>query len=882
MSNKNESGFALRGTASAVAVLGLVLAHVAAVAQETKDAKAAEPALLETVTITGARKSAESAQAIKRNSDQVVDSIVADDIGKFPDKNVAEILGRITGVQTIRESGEAGQVIVRGLGGITTLLNGREIFTAAGRNLYLSDIPATMLKQIDVYKTQGADISEGGTAGVIDVRTNRPFDLKGQVLSLAGRAEYRDKAKSTNPDLSGMYSNRWQTPIGEIGALLGLSYQKGTYQDETAWVSPPIAIERKNHTVDGVTGGTGTVTGFDAAGRVLNTGVRKRDTTNFAMQWRPNADLEVYAEGFRTVVNHDSESDFMVGALPWWGAGATITTIPGTNNVGTFSHPSTDSFTLASTQARRDFSRGEQYALGAIWDVTPQLRATTELAHTNSNYKQANPIMDLRWTTPKAVSAAVVNGGGYLTYPGNDITNGKNWNIAAFFDNRQHAESNSTDWRGDLTFDIGNGFFKEVSAGLRLNERQAQHINNVDGYTGTPAALAVSSATVPGLGCLSGATGGDYGFKQFWTPCRSYLLDQTDAARLVATGSAKAKAEDPLSFFKDVEKTQAIYLKSKMGINLGGVPITATAGVRVVRTEQAISGYNQVGGVTSNDPFTTTTTSIDTLPSVSLKAILAPGVIARLVAGKAIQRPNFGDFNPGLRLYPTNGNTTLSVGNAGNPALKPIESKNVDATLEWYFAPTGSVTATLFRHNFSNFLVWKGLPETYDGITYTVTRPYNAQQGHLEGAELGYRQFYDKLPGAFSGLGLEANFTYMKGGLKDVISGNSTDFPGMSKTAFNLVGLYEKYDWYGRLAFNWRSKFTAEYNYRNTGLDLKVDALRWLDASIGYNVNKQMTLSLDANNLLDQDYHDYHSTPAQPRDVRRYDRTVGLSVRWKL
>ena len=317
-------------------------------------------------------------------------------------------------------------------------------------------------------------------------------------------------------------------------------------------------------------------------------------------------------------------------------------------------------------------------------------------------------------------------------------------------------------------------------------------------------------------------------------------------------------------------------------MTLGGVPIGATAGLRVVRTEQAISGYNQVGGVTSTTPFTTTTTSTDTLPSLSLKATLAPGVIARLVAGKAIQRPNFADFNPGLRLYPSNGNTTLSVGNAGNPALKPIESKNVDATLEWYFAPTGSVTATLFRHNFSNFLVFKGLPETYDGVTYTVTRPYNAQKGHLEGAEFSYRQFYDKLPGAFSGLGLEANFTYMKGGLTDAISGTSNNFPGMSKTALNLVGLYEKYDWYARLAYNWRSSFVAEYNYRAPGQDLKVDALRWLDASIGYHVNKQLTISLDANNLLDQDYHDYHNTPEQPRDVRRYDRTVGLSLRWKL
>jgi iron complex outermembrane receptor protein len=836
----------------------------------------------ETITVTGVRKAAETAQTIKRDSDQVVDAIVADDIGKFPDKNVAEILGRVTGVQIIRDSGEAGQVIVRGLGGIVSLFNGREIFTAVGRSLFLADVPATMLKQIDVYKTQGAEFVEGGTAGVIDVRTNRPFDFKGREVSVALKGEYRDKAKTNNPDVGALFSDRWQTPMGEFGALLGLSYQRGKYQDETAWVSPPIAVDRSIHTVDGVKNGTGSVTGFDAMGRVQVAGDRKRDATNFALQWKPQANLEVYAEGFNTLIKHDAESDFFVGALPWWNGGATITTIPGSNNIGTMTHPNADNFTLSSTQARRDFSRGEQYALGSKWDVTPMLRVTGELVHTNSNYKRANPIMDATWFAPKAVSAAVVDGGGYLTYPGGGVTNPANFKIFAFFDNFNHDESKSDDVRGDVSYLLDSGFFKEVAGGFRLNKRTAQHINNVDGYTSTPDALRVSLSSVPGLACLSSETGGDYGFKQFATPCRDFLLNNTAQARLLATGSANAKAEDPLSYYKDVETTTAFYGKTKFGFKLGGIPVDGTAGVRVVRTQQDLTGYSSLNGVPSSTPFNTVTNSTDTLPSLSLKATLDPTLIARLVAGKAIQRPNFADFNPGLRLFPSNGNTTLSVGNAGNPALKPIQSQNVDATLEWYFAPTGSLTGTLFRHNFNDFLLYKGLPETYAGTTYTVTRPYNAQKGNLQGFEVGYRQFYDKLPGLFSGLGLEANFTYMKGGLTDPTNGTTTDFPGMSKTAYNLVGLYEKNGWYGRLAYNWRAKFTAEYNYRATGLDLIVDPLAWLDASVGYRFSDKLSVGIDGNNLMNQAYHDYHGIPNQPRDVRRYDRTFGVSLRWKL
>ncbi|MFN7724083.1 MAG: TonB-dependent receptor [Rubrivivax sp.] len=836
----------------------------------------------DTITVTGVRKAVETAQNIKKESDQVVDAIVADDIGKFPDKNVAEILSRVTGVQTIRENGEAGQVIVRGLGGVVSLLNGREIFTSVGRSLFLADVPATMLKQIDVYKTQGAELVEGGTAGVIDVRTNRPFDFAGREVSVALKGEYRDKAKTTNPDASALLSDRWKTSFGEIGALIGLSYQRGQYQDETAWVSPPIPVDRSIHTVDGVKNGTGTVTGFDAMGRVQNAGDRKRDATNFALQWRPNKALEVYAEGFRTLVKHDSESDFFVGALPWWSGCATITTIPGTNNIATLTHPNADNFTLSSTQARRDFSRTEQYALGSRWDATPTLRLSGEYVHTNSNFKRANPIMDAVWFAPKAVEARVENGGGYLQYPGGGVTDAKNFKIFAFFDNFIRDESHADDVRADASWVVDSGFFKEVQGGVRLNQRTAQHINNVDGFTSTPAALQVPLSSVPGLACLSSATGGNYGFKQFATPCRDFLLNNTSQARLLATGSATAKAEDPLSYYKDVETTTAAYLKAKFGFKLGGLPIDGSAGARLVRTEQEISGFASQNGVVSSSPFTATTSTSDVLPSLALKATLDPKLIARLVAGKAIQRPNFADFNPGLRLSKSNGTTTLSVGNAGNPNLKPIQSNNLDATLEWYFAPTGSLTGTVFRHNFSDFLLFKGLPETYDGETYTVTRPYNAQDGHLQGFELAYRQFYDKLPGWLSGLGLEANLTVMSGGLKDPTTGVTADFPGMSKTAYNLVGLYEKNGWYGRLAYNWRSKFTAETNYRGTGLDLKVDALKWLDASMGYHFNQKLTVGVDFNNILDHDYHDYHGVPTQPRDVRRYDRSIGVSLRWKL
>ena len=145
---------------------------------QTAPAPAAESEAVDEVIVTGIRESEAESIDIKRRSKQIVDSIVAEDIGKFPDNNVVEALQRVTGVQvTNRASGEVAGVSIRGLGDITTTVNGRNIFTAAGTAVALQDIPASLLKQVDVYKTRSASLIETGIAGQIDIHTQRPFDF---------------------------------------------------------------------------------------------------------------------------------------------------------------------------------------------------------------------------------------------------------------------------------------------------------------------------------------------------------------------------------------------------------------------------------------------------------------------------------------------------------------------------------------------------------------------------------------------------------------------------------------------------------------------------------------------------------------------------------
>lgn len=822
------------------------------------------------VVVTGVRRAAQSAQAIKKNSDEVIDSIVAEEAGKFPDKNVAEILGRVTGVQILRSGGEASSVIIRGLPGLTTLLNGREVYTSNGRNLYLADIPTTMLSRVDVYKTQGAEMVEGGTAGVIDVRTARPFDFAGFAGNLAGRVEHRDKSNTKDPQVSGMLSNRWKTGVGEIGALLGVSYQRGHYHDEVTWNSPPD----NNITSDK------SITGPVDLGHVNNQGERIRYSANGALQWRPTNTLEVYAEGWSTRIDHDRENQFFLANLGW-NPNSKYTLIPGTRQIDTVTS-SNNPFALSSNQAPMEDSETHQGAIGARWNVSPSLRLTSEFVRTASHWKQEFPIMEMVAHPTTIVGQTYINGGARFDYPGYNMMDPNNYTLGAFIDNWAESRGQSNDWRADAVWNNGDdSFFKEFSGGVRLAKRKAAYQHESENFVPAPAGLpAVSS--LAGATCPSMPLANDYGMNQWLVICEKYQHANIDAWRRMYGRNGKT-APDPYSLYRNNEDTSAFYGKTRFGFNLGPVPVEGTAGVRVVKTELDVNGFSRV----NDRPVAVNrkTSETDVLPNITLKAYLTEKLVARVNAGKATRRPEFGDFNPGESLGATPDGLGIYGGSGGNPDLKPVTSKNGDVALEWYFAPTGSVTATVFKHKFTDYIIRSLALETIGGRQYRMDRPRNVNDGQLEGIELGYRQFYDFLPGWLGGFGLEANYTYLKAHLVD--GGKEVPFAGLSKNAYNIVGLYERGPWSARLAYNWRSKFVDTFNYRTLQapvgpLDLVVDPIKTADASISYKITDNIGITLDVENLTDRTYHDYHGIPSNPRDVRRYDRVVGLTLRMKL
>ena len=205
-------------------------AQQAPAAQASAEPSAAGTPQGQEIVVTGIRQSLERAAEVKRDAPQVVDSIVSQDVGKFPDPTTAAALQRVPGVQvSVSQSNEIGNVKIRGLGDIMTTLDGREIITGTGRQFSLQDLPADALARVDVVKTNTADMIEGGVAGTIDLELNKPFNFRKPTIVASARGTYGLKADKLDPQFNLLATDTWHTGIGDIGVLLNGSWSQTHY-----------------------------------------------------------------------------------------------------------------------------------------------------------------------------------------------------------------------------------------------------------------------------------------------------------------------------------------------------------------------------------------------------------------------------------------------------------------------------------------------------------------------------------------------------------------------------------------------------------------------------------------------------------------------------
>lgn len=733
------------------------------------------------IVVTGRRAAIENATVRKRNSDTVIDSIVADEAGKLPDTSLTEVLQRVTGV-TISRFGSLGSpdqfsfegtgIQVRGLSGVTGLLNGREIFSAnGGSGLNWGDVTPELMAAVDVYKASTADLIEGGIGGAIDLRTRMPFDYKKATVDATVGGSYGDFAKKLTPSASVLLTDSWHTPLGEFGALLDLSYSRFKYADSFVRAEPYFQTTYQGQQVF-VPGG------FDYGNDGFD---RKRRGLYAAFQLRPSDTLTLYQIDFVSnykqtntggnvfVVNDvsnpvvsgkfDSQNVFQSGVVA-------------APNGGSF-FPGNDNGQRPSDTTTADFTQGFTWTPSSRFSLRGALQFVHSVANSDGygfgigsgGIPQVQ--MDFTGDLPKVG----FNGtGGNVLDPTQATVNNIVWN-------HTRNRANMTAENLDAEFNIDGGFFKKLKAGARYaNRRETDNFTGTywsavgRGWNGVPQSTVASS---PASDFIT------YTFPDFFkgelpvpgsylmvNPAilKNSLLQRNLTQYASCSPAGPVQCADPtqsVSLYADdsfgnqpvatTTKTTTLagYIELTFGSQNKTLPFSGNVGVRVVHNtvhslgqfsinagqqffatqadEQA--AYIASGGVQSpNLPGLYTLNAYQAmrnesneytrvLPSINLNFKPSETWIVRVAVNQTISPAGYNDIR-------ASGSTTVKTVQTyqnfpgvlqsysygtGNPKLKPAVSTNEDLSIEWYPKPSTTAHIDVFNKSIKDLLIYNAI-----------------------------------------------------------------------------------------------------------------------------------------------------------------------------
>ncbi|HEX8578236.1 MAG TPA: TonB-dependent receptor [Allosphingosinicella sp.] len=879
----------------------------------------------EEIVVTGLRRSLQTSQNIKRNSDQIVDVIVAEDIGKLPDRTVSEALARVPGVTVERAQAEAGDVFVRGLRDPATTYNGRDIFTAEARNVAPQDFPAGGVAALEVYKSLTAEQVEGNLAGLINVRSRRPFDFTGFELAGSLNGTYADLSKDKAWNGNVLVSNRWDVGDGgEFGALLNVSYTELTYEDHIRFNSgdffginpapgkPGVFCDNfdagclGNPPPGNVPGATVRVPAV--IGLFMNAGTRKRPSANGSLQYKVNSNLQFYVDGLYQGFRRDvSDRSFNVPlfAFPSYtnvkiaGKGALYDYPSGlTANAPNCCRPDG---VQAGTKEKTDTY---QIAGGAIWE-TDRIRLAADVARTDSRFDLTVNNVDFQLVNSPTIDVLFDgpgDGGAQFNFTGSNTTDPANYRSFGIFD--RHLVAKGDDWQAriDLSVRDVTPWARAIDLGVRYNTRDASFFN-AERFTrnGTGGALSAFPLTFETVKWRF--RDGNGGVDTLILPTHESLRGAIGQLRQIAgflPGLPQPGLEEvtqdrtgPADDFTASEKSYTAYAQLRYGFDAGSIPIDGVIGLRAIRTEFDLRGSREeIFNGPANDkvfPVEFNQAYTDYLPNFSVRAKFTDKLQLRAAYTETRRRPDFGQLRPGLRIDPPPGQGQVQTGSGGNPNLRPITSKNYDVSLEYYFARTGFLALAAFRRDVSDFIIDVTEVRDIPGVgPVRISGPVNARSGRLEGIEGQFRTFFDFdfMPSWTHGFGTELNLTYIKNRLDAPVASNVGDikFPDVSKWSYNLVGFYEKGPITARLAYNSRSKYVQIFEATPTAIIERefTNGVSRLDGSISYTLSEQLTIAADVSNILGKPFRNFRTTEDNfifPRDVRYEERVYSIGLR---
>lgn len=868
------------GAPAAVLATTVAASAAATVAME-------EQSLAATVQVSGVRQSLQNALQRKRNADVISDAISAEDLGKFPDQNLAESLQHITGVQISRSNGEGQKASIRGLDPQfnRVLFNGRELTSPTGdRSFSFSGLSADFISALEVYKSPSADMPEGGLAGTINVKTAKPLDIGKRKLVMTLEGHRDQNAQSTTPHGSVLFNDVFADKT--LGLMLGVDFDKKSYATQQY-----VAYGVESRTLGGmapvISGGNGTpltdTIRFNHAavtGQVVGTAERKNVLAT--LQFKPNANFDGYLNMLYSEREQiEKQPSSMLRFTNIAGPAPRVVNYVNEGGMLTFlDADGVDQRNAARANNQKDtiFSpaAGFTYKAGD-WKVDTEVSTSRAKRVADSlNLEviaRANVSEDLR-KDPTGIPSITFGRGYDPMNPANYAAVGVN---GAY---QQPNSENNTSARFDVAYKLRGDFLKSLQFGAKYSKNTeavdssflAVSAKDLAGLLGVPYNAAIEGGSFNAApfmveyappNFLSGA-GSNATFPAKWISSDlNLLLQKVPLSKLLAMSPPTANLA---SVYAITETTKAAYGKADFEALDGA--LSGNVGVRVVKTDQRSSGYapdlskivfSQQGATTTIPNVTATTVThsyTDVLPSLNVRYDLADGLVARLAAARVLARPNLAVLAPN-----TSVNANVRTITGGNPNVAPFKADQLDLSLEWYLQHGGLLSGATFYKDVKNFIVSTSrttnltvnLAEGGGTTTlpFTVMAPDNGGGSKVKGFELGYQQPLTFLPQPFKNFGTMVNYTFVDASPVQIVAGGPLiALPGVSKNNYNAIVYYEDSTFGARLSYTFRDKFVVDSSsYFGDGEF--TDAYKQMDFSMSYKVSDAVSLSFNVLNVLD-------------------------------
>lgn len=829
-------------------------------AQAEPAAQAAAPAAtpaapvageIQQVNVTGIRASVRNALAVKEASNSMVEVIASEDIGKLPDTTIAESLARLPGLSSGLDRGNASQIVARGMGPrfISATLNGRELASSEpNRAVRFEQFPSESLSGATVYKTQNADLAEGGIATSIDLQTVSPLKYNGRQINLKADALYypiaKDVpgAKTTKPRVGGVWIDQFLNKT--LGAAIAFSYQD----------QPSV---QKNISHWGFDPATKAPWGFQDD---VRRGTNERSSVLAKVEYKPNSDILITADTYyaKSAIKEDQ--------LQHW--------TENLSNIGNYSNPHIiDGYyagaTADWTKVVNNHSRWKQDGSVAASGLNGKFNAgewKIEADLSTSHALRSSQWADVRqWSNDFVKTTWDFTGNKNQSYSfGMDTGNPANFSDAQLFvDTDGHVKDRLDAFSLSANRAIDNSIFSRIKFGVRATDRTKNYYQTT--WQAGPSAIPASAfETVKVDGFPAYIALKDFGS----------IVHSTFGSDATNPTGRTLTENDLLSSWEVKERSKSAYVQGDLDGVAFGKTYRGNVGVRLVHTKTDSFGIGKTPASTL-EVVEQGTSYTEILPSLNLILNLdeAQEHQVRFSVARAMSRPPIDELRASRSLSLSGaGNQT---GTAGNPDLKPMMANQVDLAYQWYFEKGSLISVGGF---------FKQL-QRYIAITQNeneITRSVNGDGGNVRGVELVYQQAFTGLPAPFDGLGIASNYAYTASTVREQVPvGNPFPIEGLMRNNGGLTLWYEKAGYEARISATHHSSFVRNPGW-SAGKLLVNEAETYLTLNLAKQITPNVQVRFGVDNLTNQKgVYTGANNPLQ-QEVTEYGRRYNLGLSFKL